>query len=143
MKYLKDDRSIVPYILLGILTLGIYPIWYLHCLVKDVNVLCAEDGKRSSGVLALLLLSIVTCGLYAIFWWYRIGDMLGIAVRRRGLSVSISGGSVLVCFILGSYVCGVIQWIGIHSIFEAANALAHDYNMQLRTRPSEVLPEEG
>lgn len=95
MRHLNDDRSILRYILLGIITFGIYDIWYLHCLTKDVNEVCREDGKQTSGVLVYILLSFVTCGLYSVFWWYRIADMLSIQVRKRGLYSTISGKYVL------------------------------------------------
>ncbi|MBQ9113163.1 MAG: DUF4234 domain-containing protein [Clostridia bacterium] len=134
MRKIKDDRSLIPYLLLGLITFGIYNIWYLHHMVKDVNELCREDGKQSSGVLAYILLSLVTCGFYSFFWWFRIGDMLDRAVHRRGLNTSISGGYVLISMVLGVLVCGIASWVGIHKVFEATNDLATDYNANIRTR---------
>lgn len=140
---MKDDRSIFTFILLGIITLGIYEIWYLHCLVKDVNELCEENGQKSSGVLVYLVLSLITCGLYGIFWWYRIADMLAIAGRKRGLDLSITGNYVLICFILNYFVCGIASYVGIHQVFEATNELASDYNAKLTYRPNHNSGDAG
>ena len=134
MRRIKDDRSLFTYIVLGILTLGIYNLWYLHRLVKDVNELCDEDGKRSSGILAYIVFSILTCGLYSFFWWYRIGDMLERAVKRRGLHNSISGGYVLISMVLGALICGIASYVGIYKVFDATNELANDYNVNIRAR---------
>jgi len=137
MRDVKDNRSLLSYILLTIITLGIYQIWFLHHLAKDVNLLCEPDGKRTSGVLALFLLSLVTCGLYGFFWYYRIGDMLGTAVRRRGLTSTISGSTVLLCHVLSIFVCSITFFVALHKIFEATNELALDYNLARRTRAAE------
>ena len=138
MRHLKSNRSILPYLLLGFLTFGIYNLWYLHHFVKDVNELCRDDGKQSPGVLWLLLLSILTCGLYGLFWWYRIADMISTAQRKRGYSSSVSGGYILVCMVLGAYLCGLASWIALHTLFEAMNELATDYNNKLDSHPADV-----
>ncbi|MBO5293704.1 MAG: DUF4234 domain-containing protein [Clostridia bacterium] len=128
MRKLKTDRSIIPFILLGIITCGIYNLWYMYHLVNDVNELCREDGKHSPGILTYILLSLITCGIYSFFYWFRIGDMLQVAVRKRGLNSSISGANVLICMILGYAICGIATYVGFHQIFEATNELATEYN---------------
>ena len=133
MKKIKDDYSIATYILLGLITFGIYDLWCIWHLTKDVNVLCEEYGKKTTGVLTFVLLSIVTCGLYGIFWWYRIGDMLEEAVRKRGLAPSVTGKFVMICMVLNYFVCSITGLIGIQKIFEAVNDLASDYNVKQAT----------
>lgn len=133
MRKLKTDRSIIPYILLGIITLGIYELWFLHHMIKDVNEICREDGNKTPGLLVLILLSLVTFGLYALFWWYRVADMLDRASRRVGVSVEITGSKMLICMLLGSFVCGIVSFVGLHWLFESVNLLAVDYNTKLYT----------
>ena len=128
MSKIKTDRSIIPFLLLSFLTLGIYEFWYLHHLVKDVNELCKDTGIKSPGIGMFLLLSLLTCGVYSYFWWYRLADMLRRAADKRGLAVEINGGTVLICMILGNLMCGIASWVGIHQIFSATNELAVDYN---------------
>lgn len=135
MKQLKTDRSIVTYIIFGLLTCGIYNLWYLHHLVKDVNEICREDGKQSPGVLMYILLTLLTCGLYSLFWWYRLADMLQHAVKKRGLYSEIKSSYVLICFVLGMFMLGIASYVGIHQVFEATNELATDYNAKQTVRP--------
>ncbi|MBO5203350.1 MAG: DUF4234 domain-containing protein [Clostridia bacterium] len=133
MKRIKDDYSIATYIFLGLITFGIYDLWCIYRLIKDVNLLCEEYGKRTTGFITYILLSLVTCGLYSIFWWYRVGDMLEEAVRKRGLTSNVSGKFVLICMVLNYFVCNITSYIGIHKIFEATNELASDYNVKQAT----------
>lgn len=132
-RQLKDDFSIVNFILLDLITCGIYGLWYIHTLAKEVNELCREDGVQTSGLLALILLSLVTCGIYSIFWWYRIADMLQKHAAKRQIQVEANGSTVLICFIVGMLVCGVATWVGQHMIFKSMNTLAADYNEHLYT----------
>ena len=57
---LRDDRSVIRYFIYGILTCGIYAIYALYTLIRDINTLCKESGRKVPGLLTVLLLSIVT-----------------------------------------------------------------------------------
>ena len=134
IKRMKDDRSIVPYLILGVLTFGIYPMWCIHHLAEDVNELCADSEKKSSGVAAYILLSLLTLGLYSFFWWFRIADMLGREAKKQDVDTSLNGGYMLVCMLLGAFMCGIASYVGIHKVFETTNELASKYNARLRTK---------
>ena len=56
MRRVKTDRSLLIYILLTIVTFGIYGLIFIHELAKDVNEMCREDGKTTQGLLMLILL---------------------------------------------------------------------------------------
>ncbi|MCR4733249.1 MAG: DUF4234 domain-containing protein, partial [Lachnospiraceae bacterium] len=57
---LRTDYSLVAYILLGIVTCGIYPLYMVHCLARDMNVTGNGDGQHTNGLLMLILLSTIT-----------------------------------------------------------------------------------
>ena len=61
---LKDDRGLLSYILLSIITCGIYSYYFIYKIAKDVNVACDGDGQNTSGLAAFILLSMITCGIY-------------------------------------------------------------------------------
>ena len=65
----KTNRSFIGLIILSIITLGIYPLFFWHGYVRDVNTICAGDGKNTRGILAVILLSIITLGIYG-FWLF-------------------------------------------------------------------------
>lgn len=73
---LKDDRGLASYIILSIITCGIYSYYFIYKMAHDVNIACDGDGENTSGLVAFILLSFITCGIYAWFWYYNLGNRL-------------------------------------------------------------------
>ena len=132
MRYYKEDRSILKFILLSFVTLGVYNFWVLHQLNKDVNDFCKEDGVQSPGILILILFSLLTCGLYSFFWYYRLADMLQRHAKKNGIETDLNSSFVLICFVLGAFMAGIASWVGLHTIFKATNEIAAYYNNKNR-----------
>ena len=128
MQPIKDDRSFLKLLLLSIITLGIYEFWHLHHWTKDINTLCKDDGKNNEGVLLYILFTLLTCGLFPIFWWFKAADRLARAAVRESVSVDISGGKVLGFCILGMFTWGIFIWYAQYLVMRATNDLATDYN---------------
>ena len=128
MKPINDERSFIKFVLLSIVTLGIYEIWYQHHLTKDINELCKEDGKKNEGILLYFLLTLVTCGLFPIFWWYKAADRLSRAGVRESVSLDISGGRVLAVTVLSYITFGVLFLYTHYMVMSAVNDLATNYN---------------
>lgn len=124
----KEDRSLVMYILLSIVTCGIYSYYFLYSIAQDANVVCADDGKKTSGLAAFILLSIVTCGIYALIWYYNLGNRLSENAPKYGLNFSENGTTVLMWMIFGSFLCGIGPFIAMNILITNMNALAHAYN---------------
>ena len=101
MQRLKTDRNIVTYVLLTIVTFGIYGYYFLYKLAEDVNVMCQGDGKKTPGLLEFILLSFITCGFYAFYWYYELGNRIQANAPRYGLSFQESGTTVLLWCIVG------------------------------------------
>ena len=124
----KEDRSLVMYILLSTVTCGIYSYYFLYSIAQDANVVCADDGKKTSGLAAFILLSIVTCGIYAWIWYYNLGNRLSENAPKYGLNFSENGTTVLMWMIFGSFLCGIGPFIAMNILITNMNALAHAYN---------------
>ena len=125
---LKQDRNILVFIVLNIITCGIYGLYTIYSLANDVNIACREDGRTTSGLLIFILLSIVTCGIYSFYWYYSIANRISANGPRYGMTFQEDGTSILLWMILGSLLCGVGYWIAYHIIFKNMNALAAAYN---------------
>lgn len=54
---LKTDRGLLGYIVLSILTCGIYSYYFIYTVARDVNTACAGDGKSTGGLVQFILLS--------------------------------------------------------------------------------------
>lgn len=124
----KEDRSLVMYILLSIVTCGIYSYYFLYSMAQDANVVCANDGRKTAGLVTFILLSAVTCGIYAWVWYYNLGNRLAENAPKYGLNFSENGTTVLMWFIFGAFLCGIGPFIAMNILINNMNRLAHAYN---------------
>ena len=131
---LRDDRSVIRYFIYGSLTCGIYAVYALYCLIRDINILCKESGRRVPGLVTYVLLSLVTLGIYSILWWFRTAIILEEEARRRQVRISMTPGIVLLAFVMNYTCAGIAGLVGMHYVFDAVNELARAYNIEERRR---------
>lgn len=155
VRHLETNRSILKYILMyiglmiglfiinailsllgafgtllgGLLTIAAvcgYFYYIYNGLVQDINIVCAGDGEETSGVVRLLLFSIITCGIYNIFWHYALGNRMAANAHRYDMNIQDNGVAFMLWMMvpLGG-VC--VVW---YLIFKNANKLCAAYNAQ-------------
>ena len=90
--------------------------------------------KNDRSLIGWLLLSIVTCGFYAYYWYYKIGNRLQANALRYGLMFQENGTTVLVWQIIGVLLCGLGPIFAMNIIIKNTNALATVYNTRLGAR---------
>lgn len=100
------QRSLAKLIVLSFLTCGIYGFFFWWGYINDINEVCVCDGKRSPNLIVVMLLSFFTCGLYNLFWLYRQGERLQSIAPDYKLRLKQGGNSVLIKYILGSFLMG-------------------------------------
>ncbi len=127
----NSNRSLAKFILFTILTCGIYALVFLYGLVRDVNVLCDGDGKKTAGLIKLYLLGIITCGIYIFVWYYSLGNRLAENAPRYGLHFTENGTSVLLWQLFGTALCGIGPFVAMNILIKNTNALANAYNAQV------------
>ena len=123
----QNNRSLFKYVLLSIVTCGLYSLFFVHALARDVNVICGADGKSTPGLLKLWLFSILTCGIYAYIWYYNLGNRLAENAPRYGLTFAENGTTVLMWILFGSLLCGIGPFIAMNIIIKNTNQLATAY----------------
>lgn len=133
---LSTDRSIVAYILLGIITCGIYDLYMLHLIIQDVNVTCAGDGKVTKGIVEYILFGILTCGIYDYVWLYNFANRIQSNAPRYGMRFEEGGTTILLWWILGAWLCGVGPFYAMHLIIKNTNALNAAYNNMIAQQQS-------
>ena len=131
---IKTDRGVIGWLLLSIVTCGIYSYYFLYCLARDINVMCQDDGDSTPGLAAFILLSFVTCGFYALYWYYKIGNRLQANAPRYGLMFQENGTTVLMWQIVGALLCGLGSIFAMNIIIKNTNAMATAYNVRLGAR---------
>ena len=125
---LKDDRGLASYIILSIITCGIYGYYFIYKMAHDVNVACDGDGENTSGLVAFILLSMITCGIYAWYWYYKLGNRLANNAGRYGLCIQENGTTVLMWCIFGTLICGIGPFIAMHILIKNSNMICNAYN---------------
>ena len=80
-----QKRNIVTFILLSLVTCGIYGIvWFIN-MTDDVAYL-SEDPEMSGG--KAFLFTLITCGIYSFFWAYKMGKNVYRAQLKRNITAS-------------------------------------------------------
>ncbi len=125
---LKDDRGIVSYIILTIITCGIYGYYFLYKIAHDANIACDGDGENTSGLVAFVVLSFLTCGIYAYYWYYKLGNRLAMNAPRYGMNFQENGTTILLWIILGSFLCGIGPLIAMNILINNSNKIFNAYN---------------
>jgi len=125
---LKTDRSLFAYIALGIITCGIYDLYVLYDMVKSVNTACAGDGDDLMDFWLALLLTMVTGGIFAYYYYYKIGQKLYNNAGRYGLYFQENGNTILLWMLLGMVSCGICSLIGMYYLLRNTNQLCAAYN---------------
>lgn len=125
---LKADRSLLVYLLLSFLTCGIYSLYFIYALARDINAACAGDGRNTAGLLKLVIFSFLTCGLYGVYWYYSLGNRLAYNAPRYGLSFQENGTTILLWYLVGLLLCGLGPLVAMYIIIKNSNALCGAYN---------------
>ena len=128
MRELKNDYSMLWYLVVGYFTLGIYYYYYMFCFVRDLNELCGDDGKWTPNVFLQLFLSIITLGVYDFYYWGGIYDRLRNQARKYDDLYEISGNKNVVIWFIGGIIFEPLAWYGMYQCFEAYNELASRHN---------------
>lgn len=96
-----QEKNIVLYVVLSIVTCGIFGLYWFVTLTDDTNAIADEEG--TSGVVALVL-TIVTCGIYGLYWAFKCGEKIDKAHQNRGESSSNGGVLYLILYIFGGVI---------------------------------------
>ncbi len=122
------QRSFGIYLLLSIITCGIYSIIFWYQYTEDINEICRGDGHESPNYIIVILLSIITCGIYGYIWYYSQANRLQAAANKYGISIQGDGTIVLLWMILGSLLFGIGPFIAFYILINNMNQVAIAYN---------------
>lgn len=129
----KNNRSIVLFILLSFISCGLYQLYFIHSVAKDMNRICSgADRRKTAGLLLFLILTPLTCFLYPYYWFYKVGDRIASNARGQyGIYMNENGSTVLLWLILGQFFCAFLSFVGYNVVIKNLNTLASAYNDRL------------
>ncbi|MCC8066112.1 MAG: DUF4234 domain-containing protein [Clostridiales bacterium] len=131
---LNDQRKFWKLIVFSMLTFGIYGIVFYWGMLKDLNTACApyenDDSEYTPNYLIVVLLTIITCGIYYYFWLYKQGNRISRIGSAYGLQIEEKGSTYLLWQLVGVLLCGVGPLIGEYYFVTNINKLCKVYNYQ-------------
>ncbi|MBD9009271.1 MAG: DUF4234 domain-containing protein [Clostridiales bacterium] len=127
---LKANKSLLKYVLLSLITFGIYGIVVMSSVSNDINVVASRyDGKKTMHYcLLLFLVGPVTFGIAYFVWYHRISNRIGGELARRGLPYSFSASDYWLWNILGAFII-VGPFVYYYKMFKAVNMINANYNI--------------
>ncbi|MGI6019116.1 MAG: DUF4234 domain-containing protein [Marvinbryantia sp.] len=129
VRHLKTDRSLLKFILLSIITFGIYGIIVMSEISTDINTIASKyDGRKTMHYCwVIFLFSWLTYGIVPLVWSHNISGRIGAELKRRGISYEFGSGTFWGWSILGALIV-VGPFIYCYKLLEAMNLLCEDYN---------------
>lgn len=92
---LKTNRGLIKFILLSIITFGIYGIVVMSSVSTDINTIASKyDGKKTMHYcLVLFIFSWLTFGIVPLVWSHKVSARIGDELNRRGINYSFGAGT--------------------------------------------------
>jgi len=127
---LKTDRSLGMFIVLTLVTFGIYSIVFHTKIGNDINTIASKhDGQKTMHFcLVFFLLAPITFYLALFFWFANVAGRVGAEQVRRGYPRTIGRETFWTWGLMGSLLFGIGPMVFIHKLSTAMNTLATDYN---------------
>ena len=101
-----QKRNLAVCIILSLVTCGIYGIYWLICLVNDINTVSGHTNDTSGGM--VFLLGLVTCNIYLFFWMYQAGGKIDQAKAMNGIPGGNDSG--VLYLVLGVLGLGIVSY---------------------------------
>jgi hypothetical protein len=128
---LKTNKSLGRYILLSMITCGIYGLVVMSSVTEYINQIATRyDGKKTMHFLLMaFVFGPMTLGIAALVWEHRLANRIGDELKRRNIGYSFSATDFWLWNVLGAFIV-VGPFVYMHKLFKATNLLAADYNIK-------------
>ena len=121
------QRKIAKYVLLQIVTLGIYGLFFWSDWTEDLNKMCKDDDKESANYILVFILDIFSLGINSFIWNYTQAERMYRIAPKYGIALKHGGSYVL----LLRTILFFLPVIGSVERIKAFNTLAVAYNATL------------
>lgn len=126
---LKTNRSLAKFILLSLITFGIYGLVVMTEISTSINKIASPYDQKKTMHFCLLffLIAPITLGIGSLVWSHNLSNRIGAELKRRGFNFEFSATTFWLWNILGSFII-VGPFIYSHKLLTAMNMLSDDYN---------------
>ena len=126
---LPINKNIYKTIGLSVLTLGIYSVYVMASVSRNINKAAPDKKRTMNYCLVCFLLVPVTLGIATLVWKYRLTKKLDKELTDRNIDYIFTKGDFWLWNILGVIVL-VGPIVFTHKILKATNLINKDYNKQ-------------
>ena len=128
---LKTNRGLLKFILLSLITFGIYGLVFYSKVSTDINQIASRyDGKKTMHFCLLaFIITPITLGIGAIVWGHKISARIGKELARRGIGYEFGAETFWLWEVLGSLIY-IGPFVYLHKLCKAMNLLCEDYNVK-------------
>ena len=125
---LRTNRAWWKFLLLGIITLGIYPMIAHELMIMELNITASRyDGRKTLGYAAMGFLSALTLFVYFFVWGHQYANRLGSELRRRGIQYKMGAVHFWLLMVLFGFTI-VCPFIYLHKTIKATNLINKNFN---------------
>ena len=125
---LPTNRNFWKFLILNILTLGIYSIWFLSPIPAELDKIDPKhDGSKTMSFLAAYIIAYFTFGIVIDCWYYGITKRIEEAMIRRNIPSDFGTGPFWGWGILGSLII-IGPYVYLYKLCKAMNQLCESYN---------------
>ena len=128
-----EKKNIATCVILTFVTCGIYGIYWLYCLIRDINTI-SEDPDSMSPIIVILL-GIITCGIYFVYWFYKAGALLDQKAIEFG-RISENRSSLYLSLIIMGYFLPLLIMVVYILLQNSINVIADEQNYTIIDKPT-------
>ena len=128
-----EKKNIATCVILTFVTCGIYGIYWLYCMISDINTISGDSDSMSP--IVVILLSIVTCGIYSVYWFYKAGALLDQKAIEFG-RISESRSSLYLSLIIMGYFIPLLIMVVYILLQNSINVIADEQNYTIIDKPT-------
>lgn len=127
---LKTNRELLKYILLSLITFGIYGLVLMSSISTDMNVVASRyDGKKTMHFCLLaFVVAPLTLGIGGFVWYHKISNRMSSELVRRNIAYDFNASTFWLWSVLGSFII-VGPYIYYYKMFKAMNLICEHYNI--------------
>ena len=131
---LQTDRSMWKFMLLNLLTLGIYSIIFFTPFSYDIDKVAPKrDRSKTMNYLFVYILAIFTFSIVIYIWHYQIAQRVEEALSQRKINYEFETGTFWTYLFFGSFIL-IGPFVYYHKLCRAMNLLCEDYNKSLTVK---------
>lgn len=124
----NTQRGLLKYILLSLITFGIYSLVVMSHISEEINMeASARDGKHTMHFLLIyFIFSWLTLGIAPLVWYHRLSNRIGEELTARNIDFNFGASDFWLWNILGSLII-VGPFIYLHRLLKSMNLINMDY----------------